>query len=102
MQSYPLAVAVEGEFTSFFKGKDSPLLTKEAAGSDTDAGEGSTETDVDKENKDAAAADTEAKADENLVVGTVLEKSPASARIVLFASNEFLTDEILGTVSFNG
>ncbi|MDK1046442.1 MAG: GldG family protein, partial [Anaerolineales bacterium] len=69
-----LAVAIEGRFESFYKGKKSPLL---------DAAE--TKTKKDAKDKDP----------ENLVVTSVIERSPQSARIILFASNEFLTDETL-------
>ena len=75
-QSYPLAVVVEGKFESFFKGKDSPLLTtEETPGSDVE-GEA-------QEEQDETAA----------IISGVIEKSPESARIIVFASNEFLSDE---------
>jgi ABC-2 type transport system permease protein len=34
-----------------------------------------------------------------LTVGGVIERSPESARVVIYASNDFLTDQILGTMS---
>jgi len=71
-----LAVMVEGKFNSFFKGKESPLLEKE---SDKDG----------KNKKDKAPP----------IIG-VIQKSLSSARLVLFSSNEFLTDETQ-RLSFN-
>ena len=72
-----LAVAVEGRFDSFFKGKESPLAKTATA----PPGE--------KDNKDAkpaAAAPT---------VTSVIERSPESSRIILVASNTFATDTVL-------
>ena len=37
--------------------------------------------------------------DEQLTVGSVIERSPESARLVIYSSNDFLTDQILGTMS---
>lgn len=75
LRSYTLAVAVEGRFESFFKGKESPLL--KAGKSDQEEKRGEDET-------EKAPA----------ISGTI-EKSPESARILLFASNEFLTDQTI-------
>jgi ABC-2 type transport system permease protein len=64
-----LAASIEGQFTSFFAGKESPLLK-----SDT----------------------PEKKADtDSTIVSGVLEKSPKSARVIVFGSNEFLSDQTL-------
>ena len=74
-----LGVIVSGRFDSWFTGKTSPLLepppTEESVESDTR--EESTE----------------------LNVGSVIERSPESARLVVLASNDFLTDQILRTIS---
>jgi ABC-2 type transport system permease protein len=59
--SHLLGVINEGEFTSYFAGKKSPLSTEET-GSET---------------------------------SSVIEKSPASAQIILFSSNDFLRDQTL-------
>ncbi|MCC6219650.1 MAG: Gldg family protein [Deltaproteobacteria bacterium] len=75
---FTLALVAEGEFTSYFKGKESPLLKKEE-----ESGE---ETPADGEKK---------KEEEKLVVTSVLEKSPQSGRIILISSNEFLSDDTL-------
>jgi ABC-2 type transport system permease protein len=75
-----LGVAVEGRFDSFFTGKDSPLATAK-----TETDEGTTE-------------ESEEKTD-TLQFSRVIERSPESARIILFSSNNFLTDEMLGLAS---
>ena len=81
-----LAVAVEGRFDSFFKGKPSPLAEKKEA--DKEEGEKKTE-----EKKDDAEAAKEEKKEP--VITRVIDRSPESARIILFASNSFLSDEML-------
>jgi ABC-2 type transport system permease protein len=70
-----LAVAVEGRFDSYFRDKPSPLLTHRG---ETVAGEEPAE-DIEKE----------------LVITRVIDRSPESARIILFASRSFLTDTML-------
>jgi gliding motility-associated transport system permease protein/gliding motility-associatede transport system auxiliary component len=74
-QSYPLAIAIEGQFESFFKGQDSPLL---AEGKMEDAKQ-------EKDEKEQEEQDT--------VFSSVIDKSAESARIIIFSSNEFVTDE---------
>jgi ABC-2 type transport system permease protein len=74
-----LAVAVEGEFTSFFKDKESPLIVQAEAAGDN--------------NKDDAQA-----ADQGLIT-RVIAKSPQSARIIVLASNTELTDTSLNLLS---
>lgn len=76
-QSRPLAVASTGQFTSYFAGKQSPLLAAENR-----PGETAEETD----------ADTVA---DGAVVSGVIEKSPESARLIVVASNDFLNDQII-------
>ncbi len=66
-----LAVSVEGQFESYFKGQPSPLL------------------------KGNETSPEEQNAEEPIVVGSVIEKSSESARIILFASSTFITDEML-------
>jgi ABC-2 type transport system permease protein len=80
-----LAVAVEGRFDSFFKGKESPLAkTAEASSGDKDkAGAAS-------DGKKAAAPPT---------FTSVIERSPESSRIILVASNTFATDTVLDLAS---
>jgi ABC-2 type transport system permease protein len=67
-----LAVAVEGQFESYFKDKPSPLLT----------------------------VDEPADGEENApVITRVIDRSPGSARIIVFASGSFLTDTMLDLAS---
>ncbi len=67
-----LAVAVEGRFESYFKDKPSPLLTV------------------------AEPANGEENAP---VITRVIDRSPESARIIVFASSSFLTDTMLDLAS---
>jgi ABC-2 type transport system permease protein len=72
-----LGAVVQGRFDSYFAGKDSPLL---AAGSKDDKDNNSTP-----------------------VVSSVIEHSPESARIILFSSNDFLSDQVMQLIgSSNG
>ncbi len=78
-KSYPLAVAVQGSFESFFKDKPFPSTTDEAEGATAEEATATEET-----------APTEA---EVTSVGT-LEASPNSARLVVIGSADFLNDAI--------
>ena len=78
--SHVVGVISAGQLTSYFAGKDSPLL---AAAPETAA-------------DDAAESETPPAAADANVVSSVIEKSPESARIILFSSNDFLNDQILG------
>lgn len=72
-QSQLLGVITAGRFDSYFAGKSSPLLTQ------TD--------------------ETEDAADESRpgapTISGVIERSPESARIILFSSNDFLADQVM-------
>ena len=74
-----LAVALEGRFTSAFAGRPSPLRD----------GDGIAETRV----QDADGTQEEADAP---AVSAVVERSPASARLILFGSDSFLSDTAIG------
>ncbi|XOF34667.1 MAG: Gldg family protein [Candidatus Electrothrix sp. YB6] len=83
-----LAVAVEGGFTSYFTGKPSPLLKKDGDKTEGDQSEmGQTPTEQEKEEEK-----------EEIIIRQ-LDKSPDTARIILFASNSFFRDRIIGTIS---
>lgn len=74
-----LAVMLEGRFGSAFAGQQSPLLEVPDQ-----------ESDIDDE------ADAQESAADSLgVVSSVIDRSPESARLILFASNTFLADQIL-------
>ncbi len=78
-----LAAMVEGEFTSYFKGKESPLLKKGAEPKNEEADEDGHEHQPGEKKKDEP------------IVSTVLEKSPNIARLIVYASNEFISDDVL-------
>jgi ABC-2 type transport system permease protein len=77
-EKYLLGAVVEGRFSSFFKGKKSPLLTV-----------------ADDANLEENEHESDAQTEDILRIGSVIEKSPESARIIVFASNEFLTDQTI-------
>ena len=70
-----LAVAVEGRFDSYFKDKPSPLLTHRVISDD----------------REEATAGNAMEP----VITRVIDRSPESARIIVFASGSFLTDTML-------
>lgn len=73
-----LAVVAQGRFDSYFAGKKSPLIEQPVASDDNTA----------------ASADGEKK-DETASIDSVIEHSADSARIILFASNDFVSDEVV-------
>jgi ABC-2 type transport system permease protein len=78
-----LGIAVEGRFTSYFAGKPSPLL----AGPDQSGKE--------ERKDDGHQHDEEAKKTQQIIARQI-DKSPESARIILFSSSSFLSDTVLG------
>ena len=76
-----VAAMVEGEFSSFFKDKKSPLI----------------ETQKETDNKEDTSKQEEGKKEEEkkAIVTSVIEKSPNISRIIVFASNEFLADDTI-------
>lgn len=70
-----LGVVVQGRFDSFFSDKGSPLLKKDQVSEEAN-----------KEDNTAAEAKK---------FGSVIAHSPDSARIILFSSNDFLSDPVL-------
>jgi ABC-2 type transport system permease protein len=90
-----LAVAVEGRFDSFFKGKESPLAQAAAP----EQGDKPTAQDEDKaesKGNNGKAAKAVAKPP---TITSVIERSPDSARIILVASNTFANDTVLDLAS---
>ena len=81
-KAYPLAIAVEGRFDSYFQGKSSPLAP----------------TAQDKINDKKSGEKSQPKKDETRITG-VIEHSPDSARLVLIASNTFASDIALNLAS---
>ncbi len=95
-----LGAVIKGRFNSFFAGQESPLLRAalEAQASE-DQDEALDAGDAMGEN---SAGESAAQAEGTGVVTSVIERSPESARLIIFASNEFLSDrnlQILGSVS---
>ena len=76
--SHLLGVISAGRFDSFFSGKPSPLLP------DEEESDANSEPEQDGEQSLAPAA-----------VASVIERSPESARIVLFSSNDFVNDRVI-------
>lgn len=84
-----LGVMLEGQFTSYFAGKPSPLA-KDAKPDDA----------KDKANGAGASKDKDASpAKEKPSITGVIDRSPSSARIILIGSGSFLSDDVLSLVS---
>lgn len=72
-KSQLLAVALQGKFTSYFAGKDSPLATAQSTPAD---------------GEENAAAKTQP-------INSVLKHSSENARLILFASSDMFSDQIV-------
>lgn len=86
VQSHLLAVTVTGSFDSWFAGKNNPILAKEEKNSSSasmDSG------------KEGVTKDKEQKT----LVGSTIEHSSDSARIVLVSSNTFACDSVINLAS---
>lgn len=83
-QSYLLSGIIEGKFSSFYTGKPSPLLNNDASANAST-------------NPSSAQDKTETPIKNTL--NQVIENSPESARLMIVASNEFITDQTLQLVS---
>lgn len=73
-KSHLLGVIAQGRFDSFFAGKESPLLKQDAA------------TSSDQQNNESEPTKN---------IGSVIQRSPDSARIILYSSNDFLNDQVI-------
>ena len=73
-KSQLMGVISQGRFESFFAGKESPLLKKSDAAT------------TEEQNTNADAVKN---------VSSVIQHSPDSARIILFSSNDFLSDPVV-------
>jgi len=76
-----LGAISQGRFSSYFAGQDSPLLVGVDEAS-TDEGD-------------------EAAGEQENIISSVIEHSPESARIILFASNDFLNDRVMQLAGAN-
>jgi len=86
-KAHVLGLITEGRFDSYFAGQNSPLLATDESGEVKEPNmmgdEQDTEQGRPKENKKEAG-----------VISSVIGRSPESARIILFSSNDFLQDQV--------
>jgi ABC-2 type transport system permease protein len=84
-----LGVVIEGRFESYFKDKPSPLVAADGQAKD------------EQPQTEEGAEGTQAKTDkaDTPTYSRVIDSSPEAARIILFASNSFLTDDLLDLAS---
>lgn len=90
----PLAVASTGLFESYFAGKASPLAVTEIDSKEEDTVD-SNGSSTDSSTVDAASENE--GADQPVLsesIDNVIERSPESARLIVFGSNDFLRDQI--------
>jgi ABC-2 type transport system permease protein len=80
-QSYPLAIAIQGSFESYFRDKPNPLTASDEA----ETGEG---------DSPLAPAPAESTAAEETITLGAIETSPQSARLVVIGSADFLNDAV--------
>jgi ABC-2 type transport system permease protein len=88
-----LAVSVEGKFDSYFKDKPSPLLDSEKSGSDKNKAGATANASASTSASNKKVKDTPAP------ITHLIDRSPESARIILFSSGSFLNDKMLGLAS---
>jgi len=99
--SQPLAIASTGQFNSFFAGKPSPLAAIAQESDDSDAPNSGEDpaaaiNSVSNVATDADGSESEQDATPTLSesIDNVIERSPESARLIVFGSNDFLRDQI--------
>jgi len=86
--SHTLAAVASGRFMSLFEGEESPLLAgNEIDGKEEGAG-----------NTEAPVQDQPETEEEPLSVTSVIDRSPESARLMVFASSDFAKDQLLQMV----
>ena len=84
-QASVFGVVVEGRFDSHFAGKESPLLQRDEAAESEDEQGPNEEPDEDEAGVISGTG----------VISGIIERSPESARVIVFSSNEFLADQNL-------
>jgi ABC-2 type transport system permease protein len=88
-----LGVMVEGSFRSYFAGRTSPLLEQRDAEPEPESEQSEP---MQAATLDEQADDSPTSAEDELgVVSSVIERSPGSARLFVFGSNGFLSDQVL-------
>ena len=85
-----LGLSIEGAFNSFFADKENPLLAESKNGKATDADKPDAKSPEPK-------PDDAKKTDAGVITG-VIDKSPESARLFVFSSNTFLSDQTLSMI----
>ena len=94
-----LAVALSGRFTSFFKGKPSPLAAEpeeKSAEKETQAAEAGKEESDDAQDAGAGDGTSEQETDEAAArPHPVIETSPEQAKLVVIGSGTFVSDTVL-------
>lgn len=88
---HALAVSSHGRFDSYFAGKSSPLVQEDDGATESATSEQSA---ADISNSDEAAGESEEQTTLAQNMDNVIERSTESARLVVFASNDFLRDQI--------
>ena len=81
LAAHKLGVLVTGGFQSFFAGQESPLLSRKS--------------DVEDQQSDSGESTDDETTE---VIASVIEKSPESSRLLIFSSNDFLSDQTLQMV----
>lgn len=90
-----LAVLQQGRFDSLFAGQSSPLLEVAESGTAEDDGA----DDIEAATLDPEEADDEPSTEDRLgVVSSVIDRSPESAQLFVFGSNDFLADQVLRVI----
>jgi ABC-2 type transport system permease protein len=86
-----VGVEIEGAFGSYFANKDNPLLAAAAKDKGKDDDKDASTPKEDESKKDDASK-------EKSVIAGIIDKSPDSARLFLFSSNDFLSDQTLAMI----
>ena len=81
-----LGVVSEGKFTSFYAGKESPLLSKDKEA----AKDSETKSNLPDENNDQKDEE-----ETPINISSIIEHSQSTARIILISSNDFLNDQVI-------
>jgi ABC-2 type transport system permease protein len=81
-EPHVLGAVIEGNFSSYFTGKENPLLVKAPS-----------------EGQESAMPSEDSKKEDTPTIAGIIEKSADSARLILFASNEFITDDTVQITS---
>jgi ABC-type uncharacterized transport system. len=84
-----VGVVSAGTFTSFFAGKQSPLLGEAPEEDEATA----------EEEGEEGGESTSSSSTQDTVISGVIEKSPESARLIVLSSNDSLNDQILQLLS---